>query len=69
MSETYRTALQSIGHGQLEAAQALGLKRFRIFQKVMWPQMYPYCRPDRRKLSDLHVQGHADSRGNAPFVN
>jgi polar amino acid transport system permease protein len=45
MSETYRTELQSIGHGQLEAAQALGLKHFRIFQKIMWPQMYPIVVP------------------------
>jgi polar amino acid transport system permease protein len=45
MSETYRTALQSIGHGQLEAAQALGLKPMRIFQKVLWPQMYPIIVP------------------------
>lgn len=45
MAETYRTALQSIGQGQREAAQALGLKRVRTFQKILWPQMCPIVVP------------------------
>lgn len=45
MAETYRTALQSVGPGQREAAQALGLHQARIFQKVLWPQMCPIIVP------------------------
>jgi polar amino acid transport system permease protein len=45
MSETFRAALRAVGRNQWEAAQALGLKPWRTFQKVIWPQMYPIVVP------------------------
>ncbi|WP_102960448.1 ABC transporter permease [Mangrovicella endophytica] len=39
MTETFRGALMNIPKGQLEAAQAYGLTRFRIFWRILLPQM------------------------------
>jgi His/Glu/Gln/Arg/opine family amino acid ABC transporter permease subunit len=39
MSETFRGALLNIPKGQVEAAEAYGLGRFRVFWRILLPQM------------------------------
>jgi His/Glu/Gln/Arg/opine family amino acid ABC transporter permease subunit len=39
MAETFRGAILAIPHGQIEAAQAFGLTRRRIFRRIIFPQM------------------------------
>ncbi|MCP4297073.1 MAG: ABC transporter permease subunit [Proteobacteria bacterium] len=44
-SEVVRSAYQSVGKGQAEAAASLGLKRRYIFFKIILPQMWRHCIP------------------------
>ena len=44
-SEVVRGALQAIGKGQVEAAQALGLSGFHCFWKVILPQFWRHALP------------------------
>lgn len=44
-SEVVRSAYQSIGPGQAEAASALGLRRYQTFFRVILPQMWRHCLP------------------------
>lgn len=45
MTETFKGALQNIPKGQLEAAQAYGLGRWRIATRIMLPQMIRLALP------------------------
>ncbi|HEV7286040.1 MAG TPA: ABC transporter permease subunit [Kaistia sp.] len=45
MAETFRGALMNIPRGQLEAAEAYGLGRFRIFWRILLPQMMRLALP------------------------
>tara|TARA_R110002124_G_scaffold14_12_gene106 strand:- start:1531 stop:2313 length:783 start_codon:yes stop_codon:yes gene_type:complete len=38
IAEVFRAGLQSVDKGQIEAARALGLKRFRVFRHIVLPQ-------------------------------
>ena len=44
-SEVLRAAYLSISKGQIEAAKALGLTRFKIFYKVLTPQILKHAIP------------------------
>ncbi len=45
MAETFRGAFMSVEKGQLEAAAAYGMNRFKIFTRVMFPQMMRHALP------------------------
>lgn len=45
VSEVLRGAWQALDHGQLEAAQALGVRRFTIFRLIELPQMLRLALP------------------------
>jgi arginine/ornithine transport system permease protein len=45
MTETFKGALQNIPRGQIEAAQAYGLGRWRIVTRIMLPQMIRLALP------------------------
>jgi polar amino acid transport system permease protein len=38
MAEIFRAGVQSVGHGQVEAAQALGMTRSQIMRRIVLPQ-------------------------------
>jgi polar amino acid transport system permease protein len=38
MAEIFRAGIQSVGHGQVEAAQALGMTRAQTMRRVVLPQ-------------------------------
>ena len=40
IAEIFRAGIQSVGSGQIEAAKALGLSRYRRFRHVVWPQAF-----------------------------
>lgn len=40
IAEIFRAGIQSVGTGQIEAAKALGLSRYRRFRHVVWPQAF-----------------------------
>ncbi|MBX3598695.1 MAG: amino acid ABC transporter permease [Rhizobiaceae bacterium] len=40
IAEIFRAGIQSVELGQVEAAKALGLSRFRRFRHVIWPQAF-----------------------------
>ncbi|MDF7667735.1 arginine ABC transporter permease ArtQ [Orbaceae bacterium ESL0727] len=44
-SQTLRGAFKAISHGQWEAAQVLGLSRWRTFTRIIIPQMWRYALP------------------------
>lgn len=46
MTEIFRAGLQSIHHGQWEAAEALGLERWQILRRVILPQAIRIIIPD-----------------------
>lgn len=45
MAETFRGAIMSVEKGQIEAATAYGMSRFKIFQRVTFPQMMRHALP------------------------
>ncbi|WP_353394651.1 ABC transporter permease subunit [Hydrogenophaga sp. 5NK40-0174] len=45
MTETFRGAIMAIPHGQVEAAWAFGMGRFRTFMRITIPQMVRYALP------------------------
>lgn len=45
MAETFRGAYLSVEKGQLEAAKAYGMNAFKIFTRVMFPQMMRHALP------------------------
>ncbi|WP_019612971.1 ABC transporter permease [Psychromonas ossibalaenae] len=45
MAETFRGAFMSVEKGQLEAAAAYGMSKFKIFTRVMFPQMMRHALP------------------------
>ncbi|MEO7939621.1 MAG: ABC transporter permease subunit [Burkholderiaceae bacterium] len=45
MTETFRGAILSIPHGQLEAAQAFGMRPVQAFLRITLPQMVRYALP------------------------
>lgn len=45
MAETFRGAYLSVEKGQLEAATAYGMNKFKIFVRVMFPQMMRHALP------------------------
>jgi arginine/ornithine transport system permease protein len=45
MAETFRGALLSVDKGQIEAATAYGMSEWRIFRRVMFPQMMRFALP------------------------
>ena len=40
IAEIFRAGIQSVDIGQIEAAKALGLSRYRRFRHVVWPQAF-----------------------------
>ena len=44
-TETFRGAFQAVPAGQVEAAQAYGMGRWRVFRRVLLPQMLRYALP------------------------
>ena len=40
IAEIFRAGIEAIDHGQVEAAQALGLSRWQAFRLVVWPQAF-----------------------------
>ena len=40
IAEIFRAGIQSVDAGQVEAAKALGLSRYRRFRHVVWPQAF-----------------------------
>lgn len=40
IAEIFRAGIQSVGIGQIEAAKALGLSRYRRFRHIVWPQAF-----------------------------
>jgi polar amino acid transport system permease protein len=38
MAEIFRAGIQSVGHGQIEAAQALGMTRAQTMRRIVLPQ-------------------------------
>lgn len=40
IAEIFRAGIQSVETGQIEAAKALGLNRYRRFRHVVWPQAF-----------------------------
>ncbi|MBS1165912.1 MAG: glnM 2 [Proteobacteria bacterium] len=40
LSEIFRAGLQSVDRGQIEAAKALGLSRFKVFRLIVLPQAF-----------------------------
>ncbi|MEQ1943587.1 amino acid ABC transporter permease [Mesorhizobium sp. VNQ89] len=40
IAEIFRAGIQSVDPGQIEAAKALGLSRYRRFRHVVWPQAF-----------------------------
>jgi len=40
IAEIFRAGIQSVDVGQIEAAKALGLSRYRRFRHVVWPQAF-----------------------------
>ena len=45
MTETFRGAILAIPSGQIEAGTACGMSRFKIFIRIIWPQMVRYALP------------------------
>jgi arginine/ornithine transport system permease protein len=45
MAETFRGAILSVDKGQLEAATAYGMNKYKRFVRVMFPQMMRYALP------------------------
>ncbi|MFO1075324.1 MAG: amino acid ABC transporter permease [Geminicoccaceae bacterium] len=45
LAEIFRAGIQAVPHGQVEAATALGLRRWVIFWKVVWPQAMRFIVP------------------------
>jgi polar amino acid transport system permease protein len=46
MTEIFRAGIQSIGHGQREAAESIGMSRWQIMQRVILPQAVRVIIPD-----------------------
>lgn len=46
MTEIFRAGIQSIGHGQREAAEALGMTRRQLMQRIVLPQAIRVIIPD-----------------------
>jgi polar amino acid transport system permease protein len=46
MAEVFRAGIQSVGHGQREAAQALGMTPMQILRRVVLPQAIRVIIPD-----------------------
>ncbi len=46
MTEIFRAGIQSIGHGQWEAAQAIGMTRWQMMRRVILPQAIRVIIPD-----------------------
>ncbi len=46
MTEIFRAGLQSIGHGQRDAALALGMKPFQVLRRIILPQAIRIILPD-----------------------
>jgi polar amino acid transport system permease protein len=40
IAEIFRAGIQAVDRGQIEAAKALGLSRYRRFRHVVWPQAF-----------------------------
>jgi polar amino acid transport system permease protein len=40
IAEIFRAGIQAVDAGQIEAAKALGLSRYRRFRHIVWPQAF-----------------------------
>ncbi len=45
IAEIFRAGIQAVDKGQIEAAKALGLSRYRRFRHVVWPQAFRIILP------------------------
>jgi polar amino acid transport system permease protein len=46
MTEIFRAGIQSIGHGQQEAAESLGMSRWQMLRRIILPQAIRIIIPD-----------------------
>jgi polar amino acid transport system permease protein len=46
MTEIFRAGIQSVGHGQYEAAEALGMTRWQMLRRIVLPQAVRVIIPD-----------------------
>jgi len=46
MTEIFRAGLQAVGHGQYEAAAALGMTRWQMLRRIILPQAIRVIIPD-----------------------
>jgi polar amino acid transport system permease protein len=46
MTEIFRAGIQSIGHGQREAAQTLGMTEWQVMRRIVLPQAFRIIIPD-----------------------
>jgi histidine transport system permease protein len=44
-TETFRGAFMAVPKGQLEAARAFGMRPFKVFRRILFPQMMRYALP------------------------
>ena len=56
VSEIFRAGIQSIHHGQMEAARSLGMTYFQAMRYVILPQAFKRCIPPWA-MNLLHVKG------------
>jgi polar amino acid transport system permease protein len=45
IAEIFRAGIQAVDKGQIEAAKALGLSRYRRFRHIVWPQAFRIILP------------------------
>ena len=45
IAEIFRAGIQAVDKGQIEAAEALGLSRYRRFRHIVWPQAFRIILP------------------------
>ncbi len=44
-AEIFRKAIQNVSSDQIEAAKAIGMSRFNIFRRVVWPRAFRFSLP------------------------
>lgn len=44
-AEIFRKAMQNVNSGQIEAAKAIGMNKFNIFRRVIWPRAFRFALP------------------------
>lgn len=58
-AEVYRAARLALSPGEVEAAQAIGMPRWRILQRVMLPQIFRYALPGLSNVWQMSLKDSA----------